>query len=208
MMAKPWKVSFLTALVVLVVFIVLYFPLTQHELTNILSAEEELLPAEAIVVLAGGLKPDGSPKISTLERVDHAISLFSEGFGKYLIMSGGVKRGGSVEADQMHKIALERGVSPEAVLKETRSLDTYENALYTRELLSQYGIKGKVILVTSPYHMRRAISCFKKQGLEVLPAPVQNSEIYTYRFYQNLKNLAVLMREYFILAYYHWTGRI
>lgn len=205
---KLRKVFFTTGTAVLVVFVILYLPFTQHKLTKILSVEEELLFAEAIVVLGGGLRSDGSPEISTLERTNYGLFLLKAGFGNYLILSGGVKASDRVEADEMYKIALDKGVSPETLLKEGRSSNTYENALYTKELLSQHNIKGKVILVTSPYHMKRAIFCFRKQGVEVLAAPVVNSEIYTYGFYQNLRNLRLLMDEFLALVYFHCTGWI
>lgn len=205
---KLRKVFFTTGATVLVVFVILYLPFTQHKLTRILTIEEELRFAEAIVVLGGGLGSDGSPKISTLERIDYGVFLFEAGFGNYLILSGGAKANGQVEAEVMYKIALDKGISPETLLKEGRSLNTYENALYIKELLSQHNIKGKVILVTSPYHMKRAIFCFRKQGVEVLAAPVVNSEIYTYGFYQNLRNLRLLMDEFLALVYFHCTGWI
>lgn len=208
MTKKLRKFLFAGGITILVVFVMLYLPLTQHKLTEVLTIEEELRFAEAIVVLGGGLGSDGNPKISTLERIDYGVFLFKVGFGDYLILSGGVKANGQVEAEVMYKIALDKGISPEKLLKEGRSLNTYENALYTKELLSQYNIKGKVILVTSPYHMKRAIFCFRKQGVEVLAAPVVNSEIYTYGFYQNLRNLRLLMDEFLALIYFHCTGWI
>jgi len=147
-------------------------------------------------------------KVSTLERIDYGIHLFEVGFGNYLILSGGAKANDQVEADEMYKVALDKGISPEAVLRETKSQNTYENVLHTKRLLSQHSIKGKVILVTSPYHMQRAVSCFKKQGVEVLPAPVNNSEIYVYGFYQNLRNLRLLMHEFLALVYFRYAGWI
>lgn len=205
---KLRKVLFVTGTAVLIVFAILYLPFTQRRLTRILTVEEELLFAEAIVVLGGGLESDGSPKVSTLERIDYGIHLFEVGFSNYLILSGGAKANDQVEADEMYKVALDKGISPEAVLRETKSQNTYENVLHTKRLLSQHSIKGKVILVTSPYHMQRAVSCFKKQGVEVLPAPVNNSEIYAYGFYQNLRNLRLLMHEFLALVYFRYAGWI
>jgi len=194
--------------VIITVFVILYLPFTQHKLTRFLDVEEKLSPSRAIVVLGGGLRSDGSAGISTRERVDYGTILFEQGLGSYLILTGGDKASGQVEAEEMYKIALKRGILPEGIIKETQSSSTYENAIYTKKILLRYGIDDGVILVTSPYHMRRALFCFKKEGVEVLPAPVKNSEIYTYGFYQNLRNMRLLLREYLALVYYWVKGYI
>ncbi len=205
---KLRKVFLTTGIVVLIIFAILYLPFTQGKLTEILNVNEDLHPSQVIVVLGGGLKPDGSPGISTRERVDYGVFLFKKGLGNYLILSGGDRANNQLEAGQMYKIALGKGIPPEVMIKETRSLNTYENAIYTKKLFYQFGIKGKIILVTSPYHVQRALSCFKKQGFKVSPAPVEKSEIYTYGFYQNFRNLRLLMHEFLALAYYRYYQRI
>ena len=62
------------------------------------------------------------------------------------------------------------GVPPGAMLLEEQSLTTYENALYSAPLLRERGI-GRVLLVTSAFHMPRAVAVFEAQGVEVVPAP-------------------------------------
>ncbi len=208
-MGKKLRKVFLAAgITVLIIFTILYLPFTQNKLTEILNVEEDLHPVEVIVVLAGGLKPDGSPSIGTRERVNYGVFLFKKGLGDYLIFSGGAKVNDQLEAEQMYRLALNEGVSPEAGIKEAQSSSTYENAIYTKKILSQYNIEGKIILVTSPYHMRRALACFKKQGIKALPAPVRKSEIYTYGFYQSFRNLRLLMHEFLALVYYRCFQRI
>lgn len=208
MRQKLQKFFFLATITALIIFGILYLPITQYHLTKVLTVRENLHPAEAIVVLGGGLKPGGSLGISTRERVDYGIHLFKVGFGEYLILSGGDKASGRVEAEKMYKLVLNKGIPSQVVLKESGSSNTHENALYTKKILSRYRIEEKIILVTSPYHMRRALLCFKQQGVEVLPAPVKNSEIYTYGFYQNLRNLELLMHEFLAFAWYEYVGWI
>ena len=205
---KLKKIFFIIGLAFLITFCILYLPFTQYKLAGILSIEEDIRSAESIVVLGGGLKSDGTPGVSTRERVSYGAFLFKVGFGDYLILSGGAVEDNQVEAEKMYEIALAKGVSPKVILKELYSSSTYENALYTKELLFQYNIKGEVILVTSPYHMRRALYCFKKQGIEVFPAPVKNGEIYTYGFYQSLRNVRLIMHEFLAFIYYKYSGWI
>jgi uncharacterized SAM-binding protein YcdF (DUF218 family) len=61
-------------------------------------------------------------------------------------------------------------VSPEAFWFQTASRNTYEDALYSTEILSEKGI-DRALLVTSAQHMPRAVALFEKQGLEVIPLP-------------------------------------
>ncbi|MBE0478007.1 YdcF family protein [Candidatus Aerophobetes bacterium] len=202
------KALFTSGIVFLIVFATLYLPFTQYQLTKILTVEEDIYPARAIVVLGGGLSPDGSLGKSTQERLNYAVHLFKLGFAEYLILSGGDREDDKMEADQMYEMVLSKGIASWTILKEPYSLNTYENALYVEEILSHYRIEGEIILVTSPYHMRRALLCFKQKGIEVLPAPVKNSEIYTYGAYQSFRNLRLLVREILAFVWYGYRGWI
>jgi len=204
---KLRKTLFITTVVVLVILGIFYLPLTQYHLTTILTVNGNLHPAKTIVVLGGGLEADGSLGKGTHERLNYAVHLLKLGFGEYLILSGGDKAGGKIEAEVMYEVALNEGIPPEVLIKEPYSLNTYENALYTKKILS-YDNERKIILVTSPYHMQRATLCFEKQGIEVISAPVKNSEIYTYGLYQNFRNMMLLLHEFVALAWYYYSGWI
>jgi len=55
---------------------------------------------------------------------------------------------------------------------EKNSRDTFENAQFTKKLFKTFGInRPKILLVTSAFHMPRAMLLFKKSGFTVLPAP-------------------------------------
>ncbi len=53
---------------------------------------------------------------------------------------------------------------------ESRSLNSYENALYSHEMLAKEGI-NRILLVTHSQHMLRSVEAFEHQGFEVTPAP-------------------------------------
>jgi uncharacterized SAM-binding protein YcdF (DUF218 family) len=53
---------------------------------------------------------------------------------------------------------------------EDRSHSTYENALYAAQLLRSRNVH-RVVLVTEAYHMLRGVQCFRRQGIDVIPAP-------------------------------------
>src|SRR5690606_30182135 len=75
------------------------------------------------------------------------------------------------ETDAMTELLVALGVPEEAILPEDRSRNTYENALYVRELLAQAD-SNEIVLVTSALHMPRSVAIFERQGFSVTPAPV------------------------------------
>ena len=87
--------------------------------------------------------------------------------------------GGSIEwlesrtsspAGEMAELLSLLDVPSDALILETESRNTYENALFTRQILEEEGV-NRIILVTSAMHMPRSVALFEKQGFDVLPAP-------------------------------------
>ncbi len=141
-------------------------------------AAEALPPAQAIVVLGGVTQPPIGPRFSIdvdegFDRLLHGMRLWRLGKAKLLVLSGGsipyLAGSSATEAASLCSLALEYGVDPGAVLLEERSRNTYENALYTGQLLRERDL-SRVLLVTSAFHMPRSVACFRRQGLEVIPA--------------------------------------
>jgi uncharacterized SAM-binding protein YcdF (DUF218 family) len=62
------------------------------------------------------------------------------------------------------------GVPRDAMIFESTSRNTYENATHTRVILEQMDV-NRVILVTSADHMPRSVALFEHQGIDVIPAP-------------------------------------
>lgn len=139
----------------------------------------ELPQAEAIVLLGGGTRPRLPPRpISEMneagERMVYAARLFHQGKAPRIVISGGVidLYGTAVpETEAMRELLVALGVPDEAIIDEDRSRNTYENAVYVREILVELGVND-VLLVTSALHMPRSVAIFVKQGIAVTPAPV------------------------------------
>ncbi|MDY7013863.1 MAG: YdcF family protein [Cyanobacteriota bacterium] len=134
--------------------------------------------ADAIVILGGSLRPVSPPR-TTVEvseqgdRVLYAAYLYKQKKAPYIIASGGRvqwRGGGPSEALDMANFLTEIGVPRDAILLEPDSLNTYQNAVNTRQILQRRNFK-RVLLVTSALHMPRAIAIFKKQGVDAIPAP-------------------------------------
>ncbi len=153
------------------------------------------IPAtDGIVVLGGGTRPKIPPRPwyevnDAGSRILYGARLWKQGKAPLLIVSGGraewLGEGGNPEAEDMAAIALEMGVPKEAIVQEGKSLNTYENARYVKEILQKRKLK-KILLVTSAWHMPRSVAIFKQLGIDVVPAPTHFNVVRN----QNDKGLA------------------
>lgn len=103
------------------------------------------------------------------DRIWQAVNLYKSGKIKKILISGDngyVGDRGLHEAVQLKEILVKWGIDKEDVLTETKSINTHENALFTKNVLKKYPeIKSK-LLITSATHMRRSLACFDKVGLK------------------------------------------
>ena len=138
----------------------------------------EIPNTDAIVVLGGAVRSISPPRImgdlnEHGDRLLYAAKLYQEGKAPLLVLSGGLidwyGNSGSEAAD-MAAILQIMGVPEDAMIEEPNSLNTYQNAIYTKKILAEKGIK-KVILITSAFHMPRAVLIFRRQGIDIIPAP-------------------------------------
>ncbi|MFZ5641365.1 MAG: YdcF family protein [Bacillota bacterium] len=179
----------------IVSFLLLMYSPLQEYLALPLVVKDKPRRAEAIVVLSGGWESRERLGKSTLERYNYAIRLFQDGFAPLLIFSGGNLDNRPAEADQMAEMALSDGFSYQAIVSENSSSTTWENVLFTKRILKENKITH-VILVTSPYHMRRAKTMFEEKGVKVTALPVPDSELYTAKGSRRLELTKVILLEY------------
>jgi uncharacterized SAM-binding protein YcdF (DUF218 family) len=126
----------------------------------------------ALVVLAGGLRtvdaevpPRERLDGATTQRVLTAARLWHRHRFGLVILSGAPL----AETEGMEALITTLGVPAERVVRETRSVNTRENALYSATILRERGVETTV-LVTSGTHLRRAVKDFEAAGLQVIPA--------------------------------------
>jgi uncharacterized SAM-binding protein YcdF (DUF218 family) len=133
---------------------------------------------EALVVLGGGIRPADAvrpraePTEDTVYRCLCAAELYRAAGGCPVVVSGGRMTGSSEPscAEVMRDFLTQLGVSSADISTEGESQTTYENAADSRKLLEARGVR-RIVLVTDAVHSFRAERCFRKQGLEVVPAP-------------------------------------
>lgn len=139
---------------------------------------DALPQAEAIVVLGGNTANNRQNWFEPYDpgtasaRIDKAALLYQTGHAPRILLSGAALDGSISEAEMMAKILQQQDIPKEALILETESYTTYENAVYTHRLLAEHGIK-RVLLVTSALHMPRAMAVFRKQGITAIAAPVR-----------------------------------
>lgn len=120
--------------------------------------------ADYIVVLGCGIiGTTVTPLLAA--RIEKGIELLHYNPYALLILSGGQGPGEDIsESEAMAAYAVDRGVDPEKILLETKSLSTRENLLYSRQLMDRE--KPDIIIVTTSYHVFRALLLAKKQGIK------------------------------------------
>lgn len=137
----------------------------------------QLKGAQAIVVLAGGMRPAaveyGSDTLNnlSLERLRYAAHLHRLS-GLPLLLTGGNPSGGTLPEARIMQRALLADYGIRARWVETASLTTWDNAHLSAPLLKADAIQ-RVALVSHAWHLRRAVPLFQAHGLHVAPAGTQ-----------------------------------
>lgn len=182
----------LTALVLLPPLLALWLMLR----IVVFSDNQDIEPADAAVVL-GAAAWNGRPSPVFEERIKHALTLYNQGRVRVVVFTGGTGRGDNrSEAEVARAYALKRGIPATAVLTETESRSTWENLVGAKRLLDLHGLK-RVLLVSDPLHMRRAMTMARDLGIDAHPSPTPTS-----RFIGFYTQLELLLKETYDYARY------
>ncbi len=196
---------------------VFYTPLFWF-LAEPLKFSDSLKQADAIVVFAGGVGETGKAGQGYEERVDYAVELFNQGLSQNMIFSSAA-RSTFPEPYVMKALAVSLGVPSKSIMLEDKASSTYENVRRTNEILAQRGF-AEIILISSPYHMRRASLVFKKLApdVKVIYAPLPDSQFYERNKYDedgkrvwkkiNTEQIKGIVHEYLAIMYYKLKGKI
>jgi len=133
-------------------------------------------PFDVAIVLGASVAPDGGPSPALARRVACAVALAASGRVGALLMSGGPVRHPRPEAQVMRDLAVAAGLAPEIIFVEERSRNTIGNARLCRPIVESQGWR-RVLIVTDPHHLPRALYIFRRFGLPVsgmaVPRPGQ-----------------------------------
>jgi uncharacterized SAM-binding protein YcdF (DUF218 family) len=175
-----------------------------------------------IILLGGAVTPDVSAARDDLslneaaERLTTVARLASAYPRAKIILSGGdagLLRTEGAEAPYALRFLRGLGVPPGRLIPEDRSRNTVENAVFSKELAAPKEGE-RWLLVTSAYHMPRAIGAFRRAGFEVEAYPVDwrtRGAVDALRPFQSvgdgLKRTDTAVREWVGLFVYWLTGR-
>lgn len=214
----------------LVSFIVMAYPVSDYLMQPLekrftVSAN---MPAQidGIIVLGGGedLKRSLSWQVAELgiagDRYIGAADLANLYPTAPVIFTGGSGslslQNSSGEGAIARKLLTSVGINNERLIIESKSRNTYENFINTKPLLPKYSngqAHGRYFLVTSAFHMPRAVGIARQQNIEVIPYPVDfhsnhdDLRAWDFDLYDHLKSLEPAWREWIGLTVYYYTGK-
>lgn len=179
-----------------------------------LTRNEQLSAAPAYIVVLGGA---GIPSESGLVRTYYAADYGAQFTGATCIVS--LPCEGDPETNSVGRMKQElvmRGVAAERIRMEHRAWNTHWQAVEIARMLGTNALGRPLLIVTSPYHCRRSLLCFRKAGFTqaaCMPAedmfaeadPGENTRI-RYGLWSSLEWQLRFARELCALAYYRLRG--
>lgn len=214
----------ITILAALVLFGVVSLPYTANLALGHLEARALALqrqcgepPAASVfIVLAGGIRDSGTggPHVEqlsadSLRRLIGAEHIAAQVRGSELLLSGGAGTHWK-EADLMRELALRLGFPASRIRIDRDSHTTLESAFAVRRLLRTTKVSAPLYLVTSAYHMQRAMLSFHLSGVKVCALPVDFRAIHEPPWEMLMPSLdamhkmALVVHEYLGDFYYRW----
>ncbi len=210
-LAESWKRSRRAtrwAWVGILLALVLFKTPLAWSLAKGLTLRDPVRAADAIVVFAGGVGESGEAGEGYQERVQQAVALYRRGLAPQMLLVSGYTRAFH-ETDIMRALARELNVPTLAILTATDVQHTLDYVLAVEAQAQQRGWE-EILLVTSPYHSRRADLTFQRNSpdLTVIHAPVPKSTYYAHRWGIRWRQLKSLLHELAALLYYKLRGWI
>jgi uncharacterized SAM-binding protein YcdF (DUF218 family)/glycosyltransferase involved in cell wall biosynthesis len=202
--AQQRTISIVAALAI--AYLVIFYTPMVWMLASPLRIAEAPQPADAIVVFAGGVGESGEAGGGYQERVKQAVDLYRQGYAPRVVLVSGFVFA-FPEAEVMRSLAMSNGVPGDAIQLVTDVENTRDYAVRSREVLAQNGSK-RALLVSSPYHMRRALLAWRRAApdIEAIPSPAPISQFYAHGRGASLDQIRGILQEYAAIALYWWRG--
>jgi len=149
-------------------------------------AYKDLAPHKMGIVLTGATIPNRYPDDRVYfargaDRVTHTVQLYKLGIISRILVSGGsglIVTKEEPEANKFKKAMVLMGVPDSVIMLENETRNTYESAVRVKPILDSLHLQSKdCLLITSAFHMRRSLACYRKAGLDV--------DYFTTDFYSN-----------------------
>ncbi len=147
---------------------------------------------DVLVTLTGGMG-----------RLDRGLSMLLSGRGDFLVISG-VNESSDIESIFFIELREKKYIPPDKVIVEKGSKSTYENAIATKEILRQRGFRS-LILITSRYHMKRALYAFRRvmpEDVSICPYPVDSPNFRLEGWWRDGRTFFILLTEFVKFYWY------
>jgi len=153
----------------------------------------------AIVLGAAAWHNKPSPVFEA--RIDHAIKLYKQGRVNKLILTGGHGKGAQyAESEVAQSYCHQQGIPLQDLIIETQSNTTSQNFAEAKKLMRLQKLNNALI-VSDPWHLKRAQSLANLRGLQAKPSATETSR------YQSIgSKLSFLLREYLYLHMHYISG--
>jgi len=139
------------------------------------AAGDDVAETQCIIVLGAGVYGE-RPSATLVSRLNAAYDYLQTYPNCAAVLSGGQGPGEAItEALAMQRYLVEKGIDPQRLLLEQRATSTWENLLYSQEILRQNGLDGQTVgIVSNTFHLYRARFLAQLAGLDVMTigAPV------------------------------------
>ena len=107
--------------------------------------------------------------------MDKGIELYRNSYSTRIILTGGLQLNSDAcfEAEAMRAYALRQNVPAEVLIKESKALNTYQNAYHATTIMKMRSMKSALI-VTSDFHLKRANLIFEQYNIDYQMVPSAN----------------------------------
>jgi uncharacterized SAM-binding protein YcdF (DUF218 family) len=176
------------------------------------------------LLLTGVTRYDVGPKDRVYfsrgaDRVTHTVQLYKLGKIKKILVTGGSGRMDApdeIESEEVANALRLMGVPDSVIFLENHSRNTYESAVNSKKFFDQLKINPACVMVTSAFHMRRSLMCFRKANLNVTPFSVDfqthkrkfNLDILIVPSIEAIESWQTLAKEWIGIVAYKMAGYI
>lgn len=132
--------------------------------------------ADCAIVLGAGVT-NQTPSLVFRERLNHAISVYRQGYVGIILLTGGKSPGNFLsDAEIARRYIVSQGIPDEIILLEEKSNVTRENLSYAKEIMDSHHLRTALI-ISDPLHMKRAITMAKDNDIDAFSSPTPTSQI-------------------------------
>jgi uncharacterized SAM-binding protein YcdF (DUF218 family) len=187
---------------------VAFTPLTRGMARPLLRADT-LTKADAIYVLASNIQPDDEPSPNSMARGLRGLELLGSHLAPHLLVSELPDPAGSYVKWLQASAAALGGIDVKSIESVGTTSNTHDEAMRVAALFRERGWK-KLLLVSSPTHMRRAAAAFERAGVPtVMAAPAIETEVDLGRLDlsdERIVAFRMLLHEWVGLVYYRFRS--